>query len=107
MSWPVSNEYIYKICKAREMHRHYIQADTLLFICYCWRSKFKMKIDMKMYFRYKLFCSPWSYFWCMAVAWYERAPNISCPDKSDCDVSSIVIIIKKNEEVELGKTRIP
>ena len=49
MSWPVSNEYIYEICKAREMHRHYIQADTLLFICYCWRSKFKMKIDMKIY----------------------------------------------------------
>ena len=23
---------------------HYFQADTLLFICYCWRSKFIMKI---------------------------------------------------------------
>ena len=26
--WPVSNKYIYEIFKVREMHRHYIQADT-------------------------------------------------------------------------------
>ena len=29
------------------MHRRYVQADTLLFICYCGRSKFTTKIDMK------------------------------------------------------------
>ena len=29
-----SNKYIYKIYKGREMHRCYVQADTLLFICY-------------------------------------------------------------------------
>ena len=43
----VCNKYIYEVCKGKEMHRHYVQADTLLFICYCWRSKFIMKIDMK------------------------------------------------------------
>ena len=31
-----------------EMHRHYVQAGTLLFICYCWKSTFLMKIDMKI-----------------------------------------------------------
>ena len=35
--WPISNKYICKIYKGREMLRHYVQADTLLFICYSWR----------------------------------------------------------------------
>ena len=35
MSWPVSNKYIYEIYKGREMHRHSVQGDTFLFICYC------------------------------------------------------------------------
>ena len=29
------NKHICKIYKGREMYRRYIQADTLLFICYC------------------------------------------------------------------------
>ena len=45
MSWPVSNKYIYEIYKGREMHRDYVQADSLLFICYYWRSKSIMKIQ--------------------------------------------------------------
>ena len=31
--------YIWEIYEGREMHRRYVQADTLLLICYCWRSK--------------------------------------------------------------------
>ena len=31
-----------------ERCKHYIQAYTLLFICYCGRTKFIMKIDMKI-----------------------------------------------------------
>ena len=42
------------ILRAGEMRRHYTQAETLLSICYCWRSKFIIKIDMKIYFRYLL-----------------------------------------------------
>ena len=48
ISWPVSNKYIYEIYKGRGIYRHYFQADTLLFTCYCWRSMFLMKIDMKI-----------------------------------------------------------
>ena len=33
-----------------EMYRYYVQAGTLLFICYWWIFKFIMKIDMKRYF---------------------------------------------------------
>ena len=47
-SWPVSNKYIYKIYKVREMHRHYVQGD-IMFIFYCWKSKFIMKIEMKLH----------------------------------------------------------
>ena len=41
---PLSNKCICEIYKGREMHRHYVQTGTLLFICYCWRSKFITKI---------------------------------------------------------------
>ena len=41
----MSDKNICKICKDREMHRRYVQADTLLFICYCWRSKFIYKYE--------------------------------------------------------------
>ena len=44
------NKYIYEIYKGRDMHRHYVQANTSLFICYCWRSKFihNEGVDMKI-----------------------------------------------------------
>ena len=61
------------------MHRYYTKADTLLSICYCWRSTFMTKIDMKIYFRYTLNRSPRCYFWYMAGALYQRAPNFSYP----------------------------
>ena len=79
MSWTLSNKYIYEIYKGREMHRYYTQADTLLSICYCWRSTFMTKIDMKIYFRCTLIRSPQCRFWCMAGALYECAPNFSYP----------------------------
>ena len=79
MSWTLSNKYIYEIYKGREMHRYYTQADTLLSICYCCRSTFMTKIDMKIYFSYTLIRSPRCYFWCMASALYECAPNFSYP----------------------------
>ena len=41
---PISNKYIYKLQKAREMHRYHITAGPLLFFCYCGRSKFITKI---------------------------------------------------------------
>ena len=31
--WPISNKYVYKIQKGREMHR-YVKAGILLFVCY-------------------------------------------------------------------------
>ena len=73
MSWTVSNKYIYKICKGNGTHRHYIQADTLLSICYCWRYKFIMKIDTKIHFRYTLFRSPQCYFLCHGRFQFKRA----------------------------------
>ena len=63
------------------MYRHYVQVETLLFICYSWRSKFVRKIDMKIYFRYTLFRSPRCYFWCTTGTRYDCAPNFSCPVK--------------------------
>ena len=30
MSWTVSNKQIYEFYKSREIHRHYVQADTVL-----------------------------------------------------------------------------
>ena len=29
---PVFNKYIYEVYKGKEMHRHYVQADTLFFM---------------------------------------------------------------------------
>ena len=64
------------------MHRRYVQADTLLFICYCWRSKFITKIWIwkHKYFKYTLFCYPRFYFSCTVGTRYERWPYFSCPE---------------------------
>ena len=45
--WPMFNKYILENYEGIAIHRRYVQADTLLFICYCWRSKFITKIDTK------------------------------------------------------------
>ena len=62
------------------MHRRYIQVDTSLFICNCWRSKFITKIYIwrYKYFRHTLFRFPQFYFRCTVGAWHNRAPNCSC-----------------------------
>ena len=60
------------------MRRRYAEADTLLFICYCWRSKFTM-------FRHEyinILVTP--YFMVLDSMWsvgtqHEQAPNLSYP----------------------------
>ena len=42
--WLISNKYIYNIYDNRVIHRCYVRADSLLFLSYCWRCKFKMKV---------------------------------------------------------------
>ena len=82
MSWTVCNKYICEIYIGSEMHKRYARADTLLSTCYCWRPKFMIKIDMKIYFRYTLFRSPWCCFWCTAGARFKRAPEFYCPESN-------------------------
>ena len=42
--WPVSTKYIYEIHKVREMHRHYVQADTYCFSVTAEDLNLEMKI---------------------------------------------------------------
>ena len=55
MFWPISNKYIYKTYKGREIHTCCVQAGHLLFVCYFWRYK---------YFRCTILCSSRCFFEC-------------------------------------------
>ena len=95
MSWTVCNKYICEIYIGSEMHKRYARADTLLSTCYCWRPKFMIKIDMKIYFRYTLFRSPWCYFWCTAGARFKGAPEFSCPESNTPPWVFFMFFLKK------------
>ena len=78
----MSNKYICKIYKGREMHRRYVQAGTLFFICLLLCKN--INVLGTHYFVGSQF-----YFRCTVGARQDCTPSISCPDKVNYSFKTI------------------